>query len=86
MPSLEGVSGERYLARVLSNRPTDPAEDGTARRSLALWVQRWGARREWTIREGEVEGATAPEGSVVLVSEENGKVVSLKLLKSSETE
>jgi hypothetical protein len=36
MPSLEGVSDERYLARVLDNRPTDPAEDGTARRYLVL--------------------------------------------------
>lgn len=85
MPSLEGVSGERYLARVLGNRPIDPASDGTARRYLVLWAKPWGARREWIIREEEVEGATAPEGSVVLVAEENGKVVSLKLLKSSET-
>ena len=84
MPSLEGASFERYLARVVGNRPLDPAEDGTARRSLVLWAQPWGAQREWTIKEQDVEGATAPEGSVVLVAEENGQVVSLKLLKSSE--
>lgn len=84
MPSLEGVSGERYLARVLSNRPLDSAEGGSARRSLVLWAKPWGARREWTIREEEVEGADAPEGSTVVVSEENGKVVRLKVLKSSE--
>ncbi len=83
MPSLEGVSGERYLARVMSNRPIAPAEDGTARRYLVLWAKPWGAQRAWTIKEAEVEGATAPEGSSVLVSEENGKVVRLKLLERS---
>jgi hypothetical protein len=84
MPSLEGASFERYLARVLGNRPIDPASDGTTRRYLVLWAKPWGARREWIIREDEVEGAAAPEGSIVLVSEEHGKVVRLKLLKSSE--
>ena len=48
--------------------------------------QALGAQREWIIREDEVEGADAPEGSTVVVSEENGKVVRLKVLKSSETE
>lgn len=42
MPSLEGVSGERYLAQVLNNQPTDPASDGTARRHLVLWAKPWG--------------------------------------------
>lgn len=84
MPSLEGVSGERYLARVLDNRPLDSVADGTARRHLVLWAKPWAARREWTIIEDEVEGATAPEGSIVLVSEEHGKVVGLKRLQSSE--
>jgi hypothetical protein len=41
-------------------------------------------RRAWTIKEEEVEGARAPEGSIVLVAEENGQVVRLKRLKSSE--
>ena len=85
MPSLEGGSGERYLARVLNNRPLAPEEDGTARRHLVHWAKPWGAQCEWTIKEEEVEGADAPEGSIVLVAEEHGKVVRLKRLKSSVT-
>jgi hypothetical protein len=49
-----------------------------------LWAQPWGAPREWTIKEAEVEGAAVPEGSIVLVSEENGRLVRLKQLKRSE--
>ena len=85
MPSLERASFERYLARVLDNQPLDSEEDGIARRHLVLWAKPWGAQREWTIKEEEVEGADAPVGSSVLVSEENGRVVRLKLLKSSDS-